>query len=184
AEEAGMTPKVPFIGYTGQFETHKEQWQNATKTPIAYLQADPVLDATGAQVLPLPTRQPFTPNFQSYEVACEAARRAIQTAMSGSVLPTQAQRMNEKSGVALKQINSEEDQGTFHFIDNYNTAIEHTGRILDAWIPFVYDTKREIGVRKADETHANVTINDETAVDDRGNPQPNDTTVGEHGVTI
>jgi portal protein len=184
AEEAGMTPKVPFIGYVGQFKTHQQQWQDSGKIPISFLQADIVMDATGTQVLPLPTRQPFTPNFQAYEVACEAARRAIQTAMSGSILPTQAGRRNEKSGVALKEIDSQEDEGTFHYIDNYNQSLEHTGRILDAWIPYKYDTKRDVGVQKPDQTHQVLTINDPDNVNKAGESEVWDATIGEHGVTI
>lgn len=188
AEEAGLTPKVPYIGYTGQFETNKSDWQMANKIPLAYLQADPVMDATGTQLLPLPKRQEFQPNFQAYEIACEAARRAIQTAMGGSNLPTAAQRRSEKSGVALKEIEAEEDRGTFHFIDNFNMALEHTGRILDAWIPFVYDTKREIGIRKADETQAVIRINDPEFEEKDASGQSvkklYDATKGEHGVTI
>jgi hypothetical protein len=185
AEEAGMTPKSPFLVYKGQINpSDKEAWATVNKVPRAYLEVEPVLDQTGTTVLPLPTRPQFTPNFQSYEVACEAARRAIQTAMSGSVLPTQAQRMNEKSGVALKQIDAQEDQGTFHFIDNYNTFLEHTGRILDAWIPFVYDTKREVGIRKPDGTHQSIAVNDPTATNKAGDPDVWDAKTGEHGVTI
>lgn len=183
AEEAGMTPKTPFIGYTGQFETMKEEWATVNKIPRAYLTVDPVTDI-GNQVLPLPVRQPFTPNFQAYEVACEAARRAIQTAMSGSNLPTAAQRQNQKSGKALEEIDQQESRGTFHFIDNYNFALEHTGRILDAWIPYVYDTKREVGVRMPDESMRVVMINDPDAVNDQKQPEVWDATTGEHSVTI
>ncbi len=185
AEEAGMTPRSPFIAYKGQIdETDKDIWATVNKVPRAFLEINPVMDSTGQQLLPPPVRMPFSPNFEAYEVACEAARRAIMTAMSGSVLPTAAQRRNDKSGIALKEIDSQEDQGTFHFIDNYNHALEQTGRILDAWIPFVYDTKREIGIRKPDETHATVTINDPNNTNDQGKPEPNDTKTGEHGVTI
>lgn len=183
AEEAGMTPKVPFIGYVGQFATDAEAWESCNKIPRAMLQVDPVTDPTGQQILPLPTRQPFSPNFQSYEIACEAARRAIMTAMSGSNLPTSAQRQNQKSGAALKEIDEQENRGTFHFIDNYNFALEQTGRILDAWIPYVYDTKREVGIREPDGTHKVIKINDPDNMEN-GEPEVYDTTEGKHSVTI
>lgn len=185
AEESGMTPRSPVMGYTGQFETDKEVWETINKVPRAYVQVDPVLDATTGQVLPLPQRQPFVPNFESYEVACEAARRAIRSAIGIADLPTAAQRSNEKSGVALKQIESQEDRGSFHFIDNYNLFIEQIGRILDAWIPSTYDTARDVGIREADETRKMVRINDPAGNPDaQGQPEHLDVTTGDHGVTI
>src|SRR5208337_4678553 len=140
AEEAGMAPKAPLIGYVGQFETDREAFENQNKIPRGMVQIDAVTDPTDpTKLLPLPTRLPYVPNFQSYEVFAEAARRAIRTACGGSDLPTAAQRVNEKSGVALKEIEANEDRGTFHFIDNYNFSLEHGGRVLDAWFPYVYD---------------------------------------------
>lgn len=188
AEEAGLTPRAPVMGYTGQFETDKDAWSTSNKVPRAFLQVDPVIDAVSNQVLPLPTRVPFAPNFQSYEVFAEAARRAIMTAMGGANLPIAAQRKNEKSGVALKEIDKQEAQGTFHFIDNYNFALEHAGRILDAWYPYVYDTKRDLAIREADETHRTIRINDPSFLEknEAGVEEPThyDAKTGEHGVTV
>lgn len=183
AEEAGMTPKVPYIALEGQISGREDEWESANKIPRAVLQYKAV-DGGGQPYLNPPTRQPFQPNFQAYEIVAEAARRAIMTAMSGSNLPTAAQRQNQKSGVALQKIDEQEDRGTFHFIDNYNFAIEHTGRILDAWIPYVYDTGREVGIRKADGTHKVIKINDPDAIGDQGQPEVYDTVSGEHSVTI
>jgi hypothetical protein len=189
AEEFGMTPRAPLIGYVGQFETDRATWENLNKMPTAFAQVDPVVDPTNPnQLLPLPTRQPFVPNAQAYEIAAEAARRAIRTACGGSDLPTSAQRMNEKSGVALKEIEANEDRGTFHFIDNYNYSLEHAGRIIDAWFPYVYDTKREISIEKADGEKKSITINDEefTEKDATGQAVKThyDAVTGDHGVTV
>lgn len=184
AEEAGLTPKVPYLALSGSIESTKDEWQSANKIPRAVLQFDPVQLPDGTWHVQAPERQPFTPNFQAYEVACEAARRAIQTAMSGSNLPTAAQRQNQKSGKALEEIDQQESRGTFHFIDNYNFAIEHSGNVLDAWIPYVYDTKRELGLKQADGKSDLYKINDPDNVDKDGKPEVWDATVGEHSVTI
>lgn len=184
AEEAGMTPRAPYMALKGQLSTNKGEWDTITKIPRGAIEYDIVELPNGEVHVAPPERQPFAPNFQAYEIACEAARRAIQTAMSGSNLPTAAQRQNQKSGRALEEIDQQESRGTFHFIDNYNFALEQTGRVLDAWIPYVYDTQREIGVRKADETQKVITINDPDAVNDQGEPEVYDATAGEHSVTI
>ena len=187
AEVVGMTPKTPWIGAVGQFETHKKQWENANKIPVTYLQYDPVLDSMN-QPLPPPQRPAYEPAIQPLEMGAEAARRAIQAAMGINALPTPAQRQNQKSGIALQQIESQEDRGSFHFIDNYNFAIEHTGRILDAWIPHIYDTPREVGIREQDNEARIIRINDPefSEPDDKGNSvkQHYDATTGEHGVTV
>lgn len=159
-EEAGMTPKVPYMGYAGQFDGFDDDWQNASKVPIAYLQANAKTEATGETILPLPVRQPFIPNFAAYEVAAEAMRRGIQAAMGTSPLPTAAQRRNEKSGVALEKLDQAQARGSFHFVDNFTRALEHSGRVGNDLLDKIYDTKRDVGLRKSDDTYNVTTIND------------------------
>ena len=158
-EEAGLSPKTPFLGYKGQFETDAEAWETVTKIPHAYLQVDPIIDTATQQVLPLPQRQQFTPNFAQYETAKESARRAVQAAMGISPLPTSAQRQNEKSGVALQRIQAQQQVGSYHFVAGFNRALAFAGRVIESWIPVVYDTEREIALGKPDDTHEVVTIN-------------------------
>ena len=143
-EEAGLSPKVPYVGYKGQFESDAEAWENLTKVPRAYVQTDVVVDGAKGEVLPLPQRTQFTPNFQAYELAKDGARRAIMSAMGISPLPTAAQRNTEKSGIALQRISTQEAIGSFHFTDNFDRFLENLGRQINELIGPVYDTKREI----------------------------------------
>lgn len=158
-EEAGLTPKVPYMGYKGQFESDWDAWETLTKISRAFVQVDPVVDAATGAVLPLPKREQFTPHFSEYEVAKEAARRAIQAAMGVSPLPTAAQRDNQKSGVALQKIEAQQAIGSYHFVDSYDRAIELAGRIVESWIPVTYDTEREIGLHLEDGKHQPVRMN-------------------------
>lgn len=183
AEEGSMTPKTPFICYEGQLEGHEDEWGRVMKEPLAFLQVKAVPDnSPNGGVLPLPERQPFQPNFAAYEVVCEATRRAIQAAMGISPLPTAAQRQNEKSGIALKRINEQEQIGSFHFIDNYKRSIEHAGRIYDDLIPKIYDTARDVHIRKPDESQETLRINEQH--EKNGEQVHYDTSLGEHEVTI
>jgi hypothetical protein len=143
-EEFGMSPKAPFIGYKGQFEGMEEEWGNVNKVPRAYLEANPIVDAATGQTLPLPGRPQFVPNTQAFEIAKESLRRSIQAAMGITPLPTSAQRQNEKSGVALAHIASQEQIGSFHFTDNMDRGLEVTGKIVLDWLPIVEDTEREV----------------------------------------
>jgi hypothetical protein len=173
-EEAGQTPKVPVIGYVGQFETDADAWEVLNKVPRAFIQVDPVPDPMNpTQVLPLPQWKQFTPNFQEYEIAKDSCRRAIQSAMGISALPTAAQRDNEKSGIALDRIKTEEAIGSYHFTAGYDRAIARAGRIIDSWTKPVYDNEREMGLQKADDSRRVVTIN-------TAEPYPNEKGEYEH----
>jgi hypothetical protein len=152
AEVVGMMPRVPLIGYVGQFETDKEAWDTLNTIPRAYIQADPVVDEGSGSVMPLPTRMNGAPDIAAYEAFNERWRRAVQAAMGISPLPTAAQRQNEKSGVALDKIQTAQAIGSFHFTDNFDRAIENAGRQLDELITKVMDTPRQVTARNPDET--------------------------------
>jgi len=158
-EEAGLTPKSPFMGYKGQFDSSRDQWSNVTKIPYAFLEADIPDNWPAGQVPPLPQRVPFTPNFQAYEVAKDSCRRAIQAAMGVTPLPTAMQRSNEKSGVALDRIETLEALGSFHFMDGYDRAIRLAGKVIDQWIPEVYSRERVKHVRKPDDSYRRIQLN-------------------------
>lgn len=180
-EEAGLSPRVPYVGYKGQFESDAEAWETATKVPHAFLQVDPVVDAAGGALLPLPRREPFTPNFAAFEVAKDSCRRAIQAAMGISPLPTAMQRNSEKSGVALERIQQQQAIGSFHFIDNFDRALTRAGRIMESWIPSVYGDERETAVVKPDDSHELVRLN---APPDETQEQAPRVDEGDHDVTI
>lgn len=182
AEIVAMVPKSPYMGVTGQFE-RPEDWQAVNQVPMAFLEYNAHTDATGEAVLGPPVRPPFVPEIQELEIGAEAARRAIQSAMGLSSLPTNAQRLNDKSGVALKEIDENEDRGSFHFIDNYEMALEYSGRIINDLIPYIYDAPREVGVRNAKDEHRTVKVNQQ-GTNEEGQPEHNDLTSGEHEVTI
>jgi hypothetical protein len=186
AEEYGMAPRAPAIGYVGQFETDKTSWDNSNKVPHNYLQVDPIVDAASGQLLPLPQRNPFTPNAAAYEVGFERWRRSVQAAMGISPLPTAAQRQNEKSGVALDKIQTAQAVGSFHFTDNFDRALENAGRQLDELITKVMDTPRQIGVRNPDESHSlmHVAPGGQGAPADADPEDVFDPTKGEFDVTI
>jgi len=154
AEVYGMIPKAPFVGAVGQFEGHEDEWQNVNKVPLAYLQYNPVTDATGQVTLPPPSRPQFTADIQTYEIGKESWRRSIQSSMGIMPLPTAAQRQNEKSGVALDKIQTQQSVGAYHFTANFKIALEYAGRQINDLITKVMDTERHIGIRGQDEQHS------------------------------
>lgn len=150
AEEYGMAPRAPFVGYVGQFDTDKDSWDTLNKVPRSYVQADPIVDQTSGQILPLPSRPAFTPNAQAYEVGKESARRSIQASMGLTPLPTAAQRQNEKSGVALERIATQQSVGAYHFTANFKLSLGNCGFQINELITEILDTPRETAGRGQD----------------------------------
>jgi hypothetical protein len=132
-EEFQMAPRAPFIVVKGTVDP--ERWKNAHKVPVAYLEYKMPTDWNpqwGAP--PRPERPQFTPNIEAYEAAYERIRRSIQAAAGITPLPTAAQRQNEKSGVALEKIQTQEAIGSFHFTDNFSRSLANTGRQVNELI--------------------------------------------------
>lgn len=177
-EEAAMTPRVPWMVYEGQIEGHDKEYERAHNQPVAFLQAKAKTDSTGDQILPLPTRPQFQPNFQTYEFFAESLKKAIQSACGMYNSSVGKHDTNAKSGKAIDALESQSSQGNFHFIDNYDRFIQHVGRVIDDLIPSTYDTPREVGMRKADDSHEMVKANDP---DDE---ESVDLTTGEHDVNV
>jgi hypothetical protein len=180
-ELVAMTPKTPWIVAEGQIAGHESEWQSANTVPTAYLQYKTKTQEAGDAPLPPPTRQPYEPALQQLEIAAEAARRAIQAAIGINPLPTAAQRQNEKSGVAIERIQSEADQGSFHFIDNFDRAIHYNGVVINDLLKPIYDTARDVGVRLANEEHKTIRIND---AGHANSEEGADTSIGDHSITI
>ena len=176
AEMVGMMPKVPWLAVAGQL-VNPQNWQLANTTPITVLEWKAKMDGIDG-LLPQPTRVPLDAlPVEKMEIGKESCRRSIQAALGMNPLPTNAQKINDKSGVALKQIDDEEDRGTFHLVDNFEMMIEHSGRVINDKIPYIYDAQRTIGLRNGKEEHRTQEINVE------GQPDTS-LTVGDHEVTI
>ena len=77
----------------------------------------------------------------------------------------------------IERIQSQANQGTYHFIDNYDRALMHSGRIIDDLMDKVYDTERRVPVRKMNEDHGMIAVNNPADANSATNK-------GDHGVTI
>jgi hypothetical protein len=159
-ETLGSVPRTTWVGYEGQFRGHETEWQKANHEPVPYLVVKPFTEATGGQILPLPERQSWDPPLQNIELACESFRRSIQAAMGTSPLPTEAQRVNQKSGKALDRIEASGQKGSYHFVDHLDGMITRVGVLLDELLPFYDDTMGEVTIRKPDDQAAQQRIND------------------------
>jgi len=166
AEIVGMTPKVPWFYYEGTMDPTQEADLLASNVvPVGAIRLKAKSNAWPAEygLPPIPQRPAYEPPIQALEMGAESTRRGIQAATGTGFLPTQAQRVNEKSGVALREIATSAQKGAYHFVDHYEHALRRTGVILVDAIPHYYDTPRTISVKRKDDTPINVRINDPKA---------------------
>lgn len=148
-EVVQMTPKTPYWAYEGQLSANQLlEIQKSLHTPVAVLLArGRIADQTGTDILPLPVRQPYQPQIEPLEVLKESCRRSIQAAIGAGYLPSEAQKRNEKSGIALKQIENAAQKGSYHYIDHYEDAIVRGAVILDDLMSHYYRGPRQVAVR-------------------------------------
>lgn len=180
-EVLGMVPHGSVVAEAGQLAGFEDDWEDALHNPklvLYYKGRVPGMPAEMAN-LPPPTRLQYTQGeyLQAIMQTKEGYRRAIQAAMGSNFLPTQAQRINDKSGEALKKIDEAATQGTYHFVDAYEDGIRHTGVILEDLLDKIHDYTGETAIMDGKLEAQSVPIND---------PQNPDAypTRGDHLVTV
>lgn len=150
-EVMGMTPKSKWVIIDGQVDGYEDEWKNSNRSPMAYLRYRAMLDSTGSALLPSPQRIDFEPPIQAFELAKDSAMRSVQNAVG----MTSAERVDRvsKSGIAQKELNQLADIASYHFIDNYDCAVEYDGRIVNELLDKIEDSARQVGIRKEDDTY-------------------------------
>ncbi len=153
-EEFSQAPRAPYQGWKGTFDS--DQHKNLHKDPRAYVEFILPTDwpeAWGPP--PMPTRNQYAPNIQAYQIAYEGWRRSHQAAIAGNPLPTDAQKVNEKSGVALEKISDAGATGSFHFMDNFARFLHNAGLQINELITKLAELdslpKQVLGRNKKDE---------------------------------
>lgn len=139
AEAIALAPKAPWIGAEGQFKGHEQQWKEANRKNVAFLQYVPK-SLNGTPVGP-PQRVQADANIQAITEARGLAGEDLK-ATTGIYDATLGNRSNEQSGLAIQRRNSQAQTSNFHFIDNLARSIRHGGRIVMDLLPHVYDTPR------------------------------------------
>ena len=139
AELLTLAPKAPYIAAAGQIEGYKKYWETLNMRNWGVLPYKPI--STGGKLVPAPKREEFAGvpvgvvNAKLGNVEDMRAITGIHTAdlgMSGQ----------EKSGRAIIAQQRVGDTQTYHYLDNLAISISHTGRIINSWMPDIYDTER------------------------------------------
>jgi hypothetical protein len=183
-ESVGQVPRSTNQILEGSIDGYEKDWQEAHHIPKAWLTYKAVQLPDGSYSAQPPTKTPFDPPLQNLMIGVESFLRAIQSSVgmyNTSVGKTDA---NVQSGVAIKQLDAQSDQGAFHFIDNYNHRfLGAIGRICNDLMTKVDAGPRQVMIRTKDNKDKLVWVN-KPYVDDDGTQQNHDMTLGEYDITI
>lgn len=178
-EVIAMPPKTPYFAYRGQLNVDELALiEQSVSQPVAVITAGATSEITGQQVLPLPRREMPDPPIQAYEIAAEAARRDIQNALGRYSASVGRADTNVKSGVALEKLDQQSDQGSYHFVDNFDAFVREVGVKLDELLEFYDDTMKDLTVRLPNDEV------EQQRVNDPNDPDSVDMSQGDHVVTI
>lgn len=131
-----QSPKTPFIGPTGAFNSANQKWQQANTNAYPYIEYDGQIP---------PQRQPYAgPPAGLIQETMQAADDI--KAVSGLYDASMGAQGNEIAARAILARQKEGDTSTFNYIDNVSRAIRHTGRILIDLVPQVYSGQRMVRI--------------------------------------
>jgi hypothetical protein len=172
AERVALTPKAPWVGPEGTFESPK--WLDANRRNYPYLeytdkgappqQARPVDASPGAQAMA--------------QVSVGELRNITGIHDAGLGGSTQ-----ETAGVAIHQRRVESDTANYHFVDHLGSSLRHAGRILLALIPKVHSAEELVSIIDEDGSERDVVVNG-PAINEKGQPYHYDLTLGEYEADI
>ena len=156
-ETVALRPKTPVIGAEGQFEGYEDDWRDAARRSRPFLEYVPV--SLEGQPVPPPQFPPPTPVPQGVVEAEQSAERDMMstTGIRFNANPM-LERVADESGLALRELRRNNDIGSFHYRDNLNRSLRHSGRILIDLIPKVYDTRRVVTILREDDTEQQITL--------------------------
>lgn len=179
AEAIALTPRAPFIMAEGQVEGYESIWASANRKNHAYLPYKPKsIDGTP---VPPPQRNAIETSTSAITQARMMASEDLK-ATTGIYDAALGAKSNETSGIAIQRRNAQANTANFHFVDNLNRSIRHTGRILNEIIPTVYDAAQTIRIVGEEGEERVVRINEE--FEENGKPVTYAMDVGKFDVTV
>lgn len=181
-ERMGMEPKMPFIGYEGQFEGHESEWDTINTRPRPYVQVKATM--LGDKPAPLPARAQIDNTGMSLAMmAIQEADNFIQTTTSVFDPSLGKLPQKERSGKAILALQQQSDAGTSHYLASLaDISMRYEARVVLDLIPQIYDRPGRVTtiVRGDDDAAEQIMVNAPFTKDQEGNivPAPMTTTGG------
>ena len=155
-ELIALAPKAPWLVEEGQIEGHERQWKEANRKSQPFLQYKGT--SLAGKPIPPPQRQQFAGVPAGVQQALQNSAEHMIATTGVRFDATKQERMNDESGVAVRELGRKTDLGSFHYVDNLCRSLRHSGRILVDLIPKVYDENRIVTILNADDSEESIRI--------------------------
>jgi hypothetical protein len=174
-ELVGQVPKVPYVGYEGQFDDDPN-WETVNRVPVPYLQVKSSLDATGRQCFRCRGARCGSRPSRRWRWRRNRRGAPSRPRWASRTCPRRRSARTRNPDARSSKIESQQQRGSYHFVDNYDRGIKKDGRILNDILDEIEDTPRDVGIIKADDSYSveKLTVDEDGPVNGRG----------EHGVTV
>lgn len=173
-EQVALATKAPWVGPRGFAEGMEDQWEEANRRNLAYLEYNGDIP---------PQRQPFSGTPIGALQETMSASEDIK-AVSGIFDASLGARSNETSGVAIDKRKMQGDQSTFNYKDNLAKAIKQLGKVVLDMMPRIYDSERIIRILNPDNEGDLVPINHEFFDQETGKFIKFDLSLGKYDVIV
>jgi len=180
-ETIALAPKSPFVAAEGQIENYEGIWKTANTENHSVLPYKPV--SLEGHPVPAPRRESTEPAVQAITQARRESAEDLKS-VTGIYDASLGARSNETSGKAIRARQAEGDTQNYHYGDNLRRSIRACGRILVAWIPYIYDTARTIRILGEDMASKVVKINSGEGDFEEGQKRIYNVLQGKYDVTI
>lgn len=149
-EAMAQAPRSKWVVTDGAIEGREAEWASANTSSVPYL--------TYKRGEPAPEwRTP--PQFPPGLVEAVAVFDEKMKATTGIYDASLGARSNETSGRAILARESQGDTATYHYADNFLSALRHLGRVLIDLIPIVYSAERTIRIVGDDKQERVIELN-------------------------
>lgn len=140
-ERIALMPTSPWLVTADMVKGYEGTWSEANTGMAAYLPFNPDPNFPAG---PQRTQPPSVPagEMQMMLAFGEKVKATVGFHDAGIGRST-----NDQSGIAIEKLQQESDIGAFVYTDNLRIAISGLGKVLNSWLPSIYDTERFITVR-------------------------------------
>ena len=148
-EAVALAPNSPWLVEEGQIEGHERQWKSANTKPMPFLSYKAT--SVAGRPAPPPQRQPFAGVPAGIQQGMENSKQHMMSTTGIRFDASKQERMNDESGVAVRELRRSSDIGSYHYIDNLLRSLRHGGRIMMDLIPKIYDERRIVTILREDD---------------------------------
>lgn len=181
-ENIALTPKIPWIGPKGAFDSDRNKWNNANQENYPFIEYDVVEGGTDGKPLPPPQRSmgaTAQPEIATVRMGVIDGQRSVVGLMGASL-------GDGGPEVAFKAIEARQTKGDtaiFHVMDNVVRAVRYAGMVIVDLIPKVYDAARVIRIINPKGEPVMQAIN-HMYVDEQGQQRQVNFASGKYDVTV